>query len=75
MLRYRLEKFCEVNRLIRPEQASGQSGARTSDHLLVLHHLIQKYVKNDNKILYVCNFANWNLFSIQLESSCTAKGL
>ena len=54
MLRVRLEKFCELRCLIRPEQASGQPGARTSDHLLVLQHLIQKYVKNGNATLYVC---------------------
>ena len=54
MLRYRLEGFCKVNCLLGAEQASGQTGARTSDHLLVLHHLIQKYVKNNKKVLYVC---------------------
>jgi hypothetical protein len=54
MLRFRLETKCTAEGLIRPEQASSQKGARTSDHLLVLHHLIQKYVKNENKLLYIC---------------------
>ena len=54
LLRYRLEKKCAAEGLIPPEQASGQEGARTSDHLLILHHLIQKYAKNGNKLLYVC---------------------
>ena len=55
MLRCRLQDKCSKEKLIRPEQASSQKGARTSDHLLVFHHIIQKYVKkNGNKKLYVC---------------------
>jgi hypothetical protein len=54
MLRCRLEARCVALGLIRPEQASGQRGARTADHLLVFHHIIQKYVKNNNNKLYIC---------------------
>ena len=52
MLRFRLEDKCES--LIRPEQASGQKGARTADHHLVLQHILQKYVRNGNNKLFAC---------------------
>ena len=33
-----------------------EKGARTSDHLLVFRHVIDKYVKNEKKKLFVCYF-------------------
>ena len=38
------------------EQISGKAGAQTADHILVFHHIIDKYAKNGNKIVYACYF-------------------
>jgi hypothetical protein len=45
MLRNRLEEKCKKENLIHKSQASGKESIRTSDHLLVLKHIIQKYTK------------------------------
>ena len=37
-------------------QGSGKKGARTSDHLLVLKFLLDKYVKGAKKKLFACFF-------------------
>ena len=49
MLRKRLEKKCIENNFITRCQASGKPGAQTSDHLLVLKHIIHKYLKKNKK--------------------------
>ena len=49
MLRQCLEIKCVENNFINVCQSSGKSGAQTSDHLLVLKHLIQKYLKVKHK--------------------------
>ena len=56
ILRFRLEEKCRDENLIPPEQCSGRSKARTSDHLMVFKHIITKYVKNEKKTLYACFF-------------------
>ena len=56
LLRNRLENKCNNERLISKFQISGKKGARTSDHLLVLKHIIDKYVKLGKTKLYVCYF-------------------
>ena len=56
MLRQRLEKLCVEKKFITPCQASGKSGVQTSDHLLVLKHIIHKYLKVNKQKLFVCFF-------------------
>jgi hypothetical protein len=56
MLRKRLEAKCVENNFITQCQASGKSGAQTSDHLLVLRHLINKYLKVKKQKLFICFF-------------------
>ena len=55
LLRNRLERKCSPPTLS-SEQISGKVGARTADHILVFHHIINKYVKNGNKTVYACFF-------------------
>jgi exonuclease III len=56
LLRSRLESKCIADNLIPMEQCSGRVKARTADHLLVFQHIINKYVKLQNKTLFVCFF-------------------
>ena len=56
LLRNRLERKCSPPTQLSCEQISGKSGARIADHILVFHHLINKYVKLGKKDLYVCFF-------------------
>ena len=53
LLYKRLEKMCEKKGLISEEQGSSKKGSRTSDHLLIVRFLIDKYVKKGGK-LYTC---------------------
>ena len=54
ILQRRLEKFCKSKSLISDLQGSGKSGSRTSDHLLVVRCLFDKYVKQRGSHLYTC---------------------
>ena len=54
MLQKRLEKYCQVNDFVSKTQGSGKQNSRTSDHLLIVRFLIDKYVKNGRKHLYTC---------------------
>ena len=54
ILQKRLEKFCVKNKIISETQGSGKAGSRTSDHLLIVKFLVDKYVKKQGKRLYVC---------------------
>ena len=56
LLRNRLEDKCVKESIIHKCQASGKEGARTSDHLLVFKHLIDKYVKHEKRKLFVAFF-------------------
>ena len=56
LLRNRLDAKCNSEQLISKYQISGKKGARTSDHLLVLKHIIDKYVKQGRSRLFVCFF-------------------
>ena len=56
LLRNRLEKKCSTSKLISKFQLSGKKNARTSDHLLVLKHIIDKYIKTNKSKLFVCFF-------------------
>ena len=56
MLRQRLERKCVQSNLVTKYQASGKSGAQTSYHLLVLKHLIHKYLKVKKQKMFVCFF-------------------
>ena len=54
ILQTRLDKFCKKHNHISAEQGSGRSGSRTSDHLLILRCLFDKYVKHQGKHLFTC---------------------
>ena len=56
LLRNRLEAKCSNENVINKCQISGKKGARTSDHLLVFRHLIDKNVKIGKQRLFVCYF-------------------
>ena len=56
LLQRRLEKKCISEKLISNSQGSGKKGSRTSDHLLVIRFLIDKYVVLGGKKLYACFF-------------------
>ena len=54
MLNNRLMIKCNSEKIIYRSQASGKAGVRTADHLLVLNHLITKYLKLKKQKLFVC---------------------
>ena len=54
MLQKRLEKACQTKNVISDIQGSSKAGSRTSDHLLIVKFLIDKYVKQKGKHLYTC---------------------
>ena len=51
LLNHRLMEKVKLEKIVHPSQASGRSGVRTADDLLVLKHLINKYLKVENKIV------------------------
>ena len=54
LLQKRLEDFCKSKNYISNVQGSGKAGSRTSDHLLIVKFLTDKYVKQKGKYLYTC---------------------
>ena len=54
LLQNRLEDLCNKNNFINETQGSGKKGSRTSDHLLIVKFLIDKYVKHQGKQLFAC---------------------
>ena len=54
ILQRRLEKFCKSEKSISDLQGSGKAGSRTSDHLLIVRCLFDKYVKLQGRHLYTC---------------------
>lgn len=50
----RLTNFLEKNDIVPKEQIGFKHGCRTSDHMFVINTIIQKYVTNGSKHLYVC---------------------
>ena len=56
ILRTRLDNFVARHKFMQKNQTSGSAGSRTADHLMVLRFLIDKYVKNEKRILYACFF-------------------
>ena len=54
MLQKRLDKLCKSKNLISDAQGSGKTGSRTSDHLMIVKFLTDKYVKQQGKNLYTC---------------------
>ena len=54
LLQKRLEKMCQSKGFISDVQGSSKAGSRTSDHLLIVKFLIDKYVKQGGKYLYTC---------------------
>ena len=49
-----LTLFLEEHDLLSPNQGGFRAGYRTSDHIFILKTLIDKYVYNNNKNLFVC---------------------
>jgi hypothetical protein len=56
LLQSRLESKCEREQLIDRSQGSGKKGSRTSDHLVVIRFLIDKYVTAGGKKLFAAFF-------------------
>ena len=56
VLKNRLQKFCDLKEIMKPEQISGKKGARTADHLTVVRFLIEKYALQGKRRLYACFF-------------------
>ena len=54
ILQRRLDKYCKKFNHISILQGSGKAGSRTSDHLLILRCLFDKYVKHQGKHLFTC---------------------
>ena len=54
LLQNRLENFCNKKEYVCETQGSGKKGSRTSDHLLIVKFLIDKYVKQQGKQLFAC---------------------
>ena len=54
LLQKRLDKLCKSKGLISDMQGSGKTGSRTSDHLMIVKFLTDKYVKQQGKNLYTC---------------------
>ena len=54
LLQNRLEDLCNKNNFIDETQGSGEKGSRTSDYLLIVKFLIDKYVKHQGKQLFAC---------------------
>ena len=54
ILKGRLQLFCDINRLLSPEQISGRKSSRSADHLTVARFFIEKYALNGKKKLYAC---------------------
>ena len=54
LLQKRLEKLCLEKNFISDTQGSGKAGSRTSDHLLIVKFLVDKYVKKQGKKLFAC---------------------
>ena len=52
----RLSVFSDNNNVIPPNQIGFRKGSRTSDHVLVLKSLIDKYINGPKKILFICLF-------------------
>ena len=54
ILQRRLEKVCNKNSIINDIQGSGKANSRTSDHLLIVRFLIDKYVNCQGKKMFAC---------------------
>ena len=54
LLQNRLENLCNKNKYICESQGSGKKESRTSDHLLIVKFLVDKYVKQQKKQLFAC---------------------
>ena len=54
LLQRRMEKHCNHHKIINEIQGSGKARSRTSDHLLILRFLIDKYVNSKGKKLFAC---------------------
>ena len=54
LLQHRLEKYCNKHNIINDIQGSGKAGSRTSDHLLIVRFLIDKYVNKNGENIFAC---------------------
>ena len=54
MMHNRLNEYCEQNNLINKGQIGFKKGSRTSDHVLTLKSIVNKYVYDNNQKLYTC---------------------
>ena len=54
LLHKRLEKLCKSKGFIIEEQGSSKTGSRTSDHLLIVRFLIDKFARKKGGELFAC---------------------
>ena len=54
ILQKRLNYFLEINNLISVTHGSFRKGYRTTDHIFILKTLLNKYIYNFKKKLFVC---------------------
>ena len=54
LLQIRLEKHCSTKKLISYIKGSSKAGSRTSDHLLIIRFLLDKYVNSTGKEIFAC---------------------
>ena len=54
ILHKRLEKWCNGKGFLSEEQGSSKAGSRTTDHLLIVRFLIDKYARKKGGKLYTC---------------------
>ena len=54
MMNNRLNEYCQENNIINEGQIGFKKGSRTSDHILTLRTIINKYVYDKNEKIYAC---------------------
>ena len=69
LIQKRLEDKCVKENSIKECQGSGKRGSRTSDHLVVMRFLIDKYVNLGGKKLFAC------FFDIRKAFDCVPRSL
>ena len=54
MMNNRLNEYCQENNIINEGQIGFKKGCRTSDHILTLRTIINKYVYDKHEKIYAC---------------------
>ena len=67
-MKNRLQKYLDEKNVVSTNQGSGKKGTRTSDHLMVIQFLIDKIVKDKNKIYKRALWMSRKLMILQAEN-------